>query len=172
VPGFAETSQLCIADQSPLDVLVEKRTEVHIQLSERVAASLTAGVDMALFARRIGLGRVRADLSTPLTPPADKIRITDADGDARLVMRIGSRPGDVAVVQLGRLDEGSRRMADGFGGIRVVLCVGEKYLPRFTIEKLQWEQQHKRVWGAVVECTAEPTPPLEVGPGNPSSNSG
>jgi len=143
---LVSTIQLSTGETAPVLVEQHDGAGVTIQLNDEVGREMTQGVPLGTWFRRLGLGRVRADLSVPLEPPDDRVWITEPDGDARL--HFASRDG-VAVVTLGELSYSSRRMLQYFG-LGVIICVGGHLLPDEHHRQLIHERDQGTVWGGLV----------------------
>lgn len=130
-------------------------TGLSIQVDEATAAAV--GID-ARLCRRLGLGRVRKDWSTPLYPPAERIWIQDALQRPTLVLR----PQEDQPIVFFPLPE-QTRPAWGATVARVdivltTLVIGDEFLPAATGRGLERARIAKRAWGGLVAATTEAPP--------------
>lgn len=150
--------ELIAPDAQVFDFRFYSGDDVKIELSEESFAALGA---FPRYLRSLGLGRLRKDLSLPLTPPADKIWIQSASDSATLVVRPpGAQP---AFFTLGPLGVGALRMAR-MGVIPVLLFVGTDVLPDPTMRKEARAGMAGRAWGGLIACTDAGSPISPPGP--------
>jgi hypothetical protein len=143
-------SSLLVPGLGEFECLSLSHLGLWIQLSESTADALTSGVEMSLFCRRLGLGRVRLDHSTPLQPPAEHVLLQAVTGDAVLVVRRRSDVGEHAFLRVGRLADGARSLARTFGRIQVMLVVSDSFLPDPTWRGLNQMIAERRAFGGLV----------------------
>jgi hypothetical protein len=152
--AFRAVPLLVPAAQSQAELRVRDCSEVWIEVRPTLVEVLTGGVPMQLFCRRIGLGRVRRDGSTPLRPSHDGVWIQAVQGEAVLVMRRG--PGeDYAFVPLGELTPKSREHAAVFGYLRILLLVSDTFMDRPTWRAMNDLVASQQAWGGLVTCIEE-----------------
>jgi hypothetical protein len=137
-----------VAGRGPFEFLIESGDTVDIHLSNSAANALTSGIGMRRFARSLGLGVLRADLSIPLEPPVNRIWMEDIDAEVRLYMRTESQGSDLAVFDLGRLHRGVASWR--VGRVPLLVFASDSFLPGGSLHKLIQEQQAKRAWGGLV----------------------
>lgn len=139
-----------------------------LQLTDEAADALSGSGGMHAWARRLEMGRVREDGSTPLEPPSDSAWVQGVLTDATLVAAHAASATGRWYLRLGQLPLGLQSFAVGFGHVQVIIVVSDNFLPPALLSVERTLIQARKAWGAWSPRASKYTPRIHP-PVNPGS---
>lgn len=126
---------------------------VWVQVSQEAAHALSGSTGMQSWARRLGMGRVRQDGSTPLEPPVDRIWLQSALGEATIVAAHPESETGYSYFRLGELPLRTVSLQATFARIQTMFFLCDDFLPSALWSKEQPLIAAKQAWGGLLAAT-------------------
>lgn len=153
-PGAVGRECSVTVDRVEHPIRVLSSLGIFLQIEPNVASVIARGMELPALFRRLGVGRVRKDGSTPLEPPLHRIAVHDVDAEAALVWNPGEDPATRTVFRLGRLSAATVHLAATFARVSVQIYIATDFLPEARWERSRQLIEQRSAFGAMVGTKA------------------